>query len=39
MYKAQAKNLSKFVLVSWSLRPHSGCATGAERVKRFVNVY
>jgi len=24
---------------SWSIRHHSDCAIGAERIKRFVNVY
>jgi len=31
--------VSLFRVRSWSLRHHSGCATGAERIKRFGNVY
>jgi len=36
--KHQRKILASLLWAAWSLRSHSGCATGTVRIKRFVNV-
>jgi len=35
----QRKILASLFRAAWSLRSHSGCATGTVRIKRFVNVF
>jgi len=37
--KHQGKILASLFREGMVFRPHSDCATGAERIKRFVNVY